>query len=421
MRLESILNNQKIKWFIVLVSCSFSLHAKTIEVCINCKENNVKTAIEKANPFDTVFIKVGIYPTENIPITKPLTIIGERGATLDGKVKNEIFTIQADSVSIHNLTLQNAGRSNLKDLAAIHIEKGKYFSIKNNFIYDNYFGIIINKGKYGIIENNVIRGYGGEHEFSIGNAIHLWYCKEIAIRNNEVSFHRDGIYFEFVDNTIIEKNNSHHNIRYGLHFMFSNHDEYSYNTFSHNGAGVAVMFSKFIKMYHNQFRYNWGASSYGLLLKEINDSEIQYNTFFENTTGIQAEGVNRMIYKQNTFEKNGFAIKVRGASIKNEILQNNFISNAFDMTFNGRFESNRIDGNYWSEYNGYDLDRNGVGDIPFHPVKLFSFVTGEVPESIVLIRSLFVDILNYSEKVAPVITPKEVADHNPSMTQIQWK
>ncbi len=400
---------------------SVFINAKTIEVCHGCKNKDVKKTIEKANSFDTIFIKVGIYPTENIKISKPLTIIGERGATLDGKVKNEIFTIASDSVSIINMTLQNAGRSNIKDLAAIRVEKGKHFLIKNNFVYDNYFGIIINKGRKGIIENNVVRGYGGEHEFSIGNAIHLWHCKDVILRNNEVSFHRDGIYFEFVNKSIIEGNRSHDNIRYGLHFMFSNHDEYSYNTFTNNGAGVAVMFSKFIKMYHNKFEYNWGPNSYGLLLKEINDGEIKNNLFFENTTGIQTEGANRVHYIENTFEKNGFAIRVRGASLDNKIIRNNFISNTFDMAFNGRFESNLINGNYWSEYTGYDLNRDGIGDIPFHPVKLFNFVTGEVPESIVLIRSLFVDLLNYSEKVAPVITPKEVADHNPSMTKIQWK
>ncbi|MFV0530844.1 MAG: nitrous oxide reductase family maturation protein NosD [Flavobacteriales bacterium] len=415
------MNSQKQSLIIGCFFFCFFVNAKTIEVCSSCENNDVKKAIENAQSFDTVFIKVGIYPVENIKIDKPITIIGERGATLDGKVKNEIFTIKSDRVSIINMTLQNSGRSNLKDLAAIHIEKGKNFIIKNNFIYDNYFGIIVNKGQGGVIENNVVRGYGGEHEFSIGNAIHLWYCKDIIIKNNEVSFHRDGIYFEFVDNTVIEANNSHHNIRYGLHFMFSNHDEYSRNTFTNNGAGVAVMFSKFIKMYYNKFEYNWGASSYGLLLKEINDSEIKHNIFFENTTGIQTEGANRISYVENTFEKNGFAMRVRGASIENKIIRNNFISNTFDMAFNGRFESNVIDSNYWSEYTGYDLDRDGVGDIPFHPVKLFSFITGEVPESIVLIRSLFVDLLNYSEKVAPVITPKEVADPKPSMTKIQWK
>jgi len=98
--------------------------------------------------------------------------------------------------------------------------------------------------------------------------------------------------------------------------MFSNNDIYKNNTFENNGAGVAVMFSKKIKMYDNHFQYNWGSASYGLLLKEINDAEIIGNTFEENTIGINVEGTNRINYKNNTFKRNGWAVKVKGPAMK---------------------------------------------------------------------------------------------------------
>ena len=128
---------------------------------------------------------------------------------------------------------------------------------------------------------------------------------------------RDGVYLEFVEESVVIGNNSHNNIRYGLHFMFSNHDNYYDNTFRENGAGVAVMFSKFIEMKRNHFVQNWGTASYGLLLKEIYDAEVEDNIFEENTVGIFLEGSTRINYTGNLFQQNGWAIKVSGGCYTN--------------------------------------------------------------------------------------------------------
>ena len=56
---------------------------------------------------------------------------------------------------------------------------------------------------------------------------------------------------------------------------------------------------------------------------------------------------------------------------------------------------NKFDGNYWSSYSGYDLDKDQIGDVPYRPVKLFSYVVNRTPETIILLRSLFVDLINF--------------------------
>jgi len=196
-------------------------------------------------------------------------------------------------------------------------------------------------------------------------------------------------------------NTSTDNLRYGLHFMFSNNDIYQDNTFDNNGAGVAVMFSKEIKMLNNIFRENWGSASYGLLLKEINDAEIIGNTFEENTIGINIEGSNRILYKNNNFTNNGWALKIRGACYTNTFESNNFLYNSFDLSYNSKINDNIFNKNYWSNYTGYDLDKNNIGDVPYRPVKLFSYIVNRTPETIILLRSLFIDIIDFSEKVLP--------------------
>jgi nitrous oxidase accessory protein len=241
----------------------------------------------------------------------------------------------------------------------------------------------------------------------------------VTISDNILHHLRDGIYFEFVSKSKVLNNYCHNNLRYGLHFMFSNDDEYHYNTFRGNGAGVAVMFSKTIQMSYNEFSKNWGSASYGLLLKEISDADIINNSFDDNTIGIYVEGSTRINYLKNDFTGNGWAVKISGACYTNIFNKNNFIGNSFDLAYNSKMNDNDFDGNYWAEYSGYDLDKNGIGDVPFRPVKLFSYIVNETPETIILLRSLFVMIINFSEKVSPVFTPDDLMDNEPLMRKVQ--
>lgn len=395
-----------------------TLHANQIEVCSTCAYNTIKEAIENAVDGDEIIIKSGIYKENGIIIiNKAISLKGEGNPIIDGEFKETIFSINSDNFSIEGLTIINVGQSYTKDFAGILISKSNHFTIKNNTLKNVFFGILIEKSHFGIIENNQVSG-NKTNEASSGNGIHIWHSSNMTVNDNSVFGLRDGIYFEFVTNSKIFNNSSHHNLRYGLHFMFSNNDEYYDNKFTNNGAGVAVMFSKYIIMKRNEFRENWGSTSYGLLLKEIYDAEIENNLFEKNTVGINIEGTTRVNYKNNNLNRNGWAVKIRGACYENIFNNNNFTNNSFDLSYNSKLNDNDFNGNYWSEYTGYDLDRNGVGDIPYRPVKLFSYIVNKTPETIVLLRSLFVDIINFSEKVSPVFTPDDLLDKNPLMHRI---
>ena len=302
---------------------------------------------------------------------------------------------------------------------AIRVVKSENFLVQNNTLERLFFGIYLEKSNHGKVLNNTIKG-DAVNEYNSGNGIQLWHCNNVEVTNNRIRNVRDGIYLEFSDQIEIKNNKSTDNLRYGLHFMFSNNDTYTNNLFENNGAGVAVMFSKFIKMYDNVFRKNWGTASFGLLLKEINDSEIKGNIFEENTVGINIEGSNRIDYTHNDFKSNGWAIKVRGACYANTFSKNNFLYNSFDISYNSNINDNVFDKNYWSNYTGYDLNKNGIGDVPYRPVKLFSYIVNRTPETIILLRSLFIDIIDFSEKVSPVFTPDNLMDNNPLLKPIDY-
>ena len=404
----------KYKILLFFFFISFVINAKQIVVCESCDIKTIKEAIKIANSGDEILIKKGTYKEQNITINKSISLIGEKGAVIDGQNVGGILIFETDNFSIKGLKIINIGLSYTIEYAAIKVIKGNNFIIEDCILENVFFGILIEKSKKGIIRNNKISS-NRKNEASSGNGIHIWSGENMEIYNNELFGLRDGVYFEFVKNSSIYKNLSYNNIRYGLHFMFSNNNVYHHNEFRNNGAGVAVMFSKFTTMHHNKFRLNWGSASYGLLLKEIYDAEIHDNLFEQNTIGINAEGSTRINYKNNTFLRNGWAVKIAGACYSNVFMHNDFMNNSLDLAYNSNINDNKFDNNYWSEYTGYDLDKDGIGDVPYRPVKLFSYIVNKTPEALVLLRSLFVDIINFSEKVSPVFTPDDLMDNNPLM------
>ena len=388
--------------------------ADTLRVCASCPYPSINHAVRAATEGAVIIVGPGTYAEGKINIDRKISLIGEDFPEIRGNDTSDVFFINADSVLLSGFYIRDGGRSYIKDLSAIKVNEKRGCRIENNRLDNTFFGIYLKSARQCIVSGNLINGEA-VNELSSGNAIHLWYCKEITISGNTCRKHRDGIYLEFTDNSTIRDNLSESNVRYGLHFMFSNNDEYLNNTFRHNGSGVAVMFSRFITMKENVFEENWGPASYGLLLKEIFDGEIRENIFRENTFGIYADGSNRIRIHHNDFTRNGWALKILGSCAYDTITANNFEGNTFDVITNSASNTNLYRKNYWSEYTGYDLDRDGVGDVPYRPVKLFSYIITRVPSSIILLRSAFVDLVNLAEKVTPSITPETLVDDQPLM------
>jgi len=418
-----MVNQQKIikfsffVFFFLTTIASFT-QTNTFEVCSACKYTSIKDAVLVAKAGDTVLVKKGIYKETGINITKAIHLIGVDRPVIDAEnQKKSIVFVKADNFSISGFKFINVGMSYTSEIAAVFTSYCNNFTIKDNIIENCFYAFIMQRANFGLLSGNKIIGTATQ-EASSGNGFHFWKCDDMRIEKNSITGMRDGIYLEHVDRSFISDNVSEKNIRYGLHFMFSHHNEFHHNEFKANGAGVAVMFSKFINMHHNTFHYNWGTASYGLLLKEIYDAEITDNVFHQNTIGINVDGCNRINYKKNHFVRNGWALRFTGGCYLNIFEYNNFMHNAFDLSYNSRLNSNKFEANYWSEYTGYDIDKDGIGDVAHRPVKLFSYIVNKTPETLVLLRSLFVDIINFSEKVSPVFTPDNLKDNKPLMKPI---
>lgn len=386
-----------------------------ITVCSKCEIQTIAAALVEIKSGGRILIDAGIYKEHGLKIEKSVTLQAKGEVIVDGEnAGSHIFQILHSGVKINGLIIQNTGSSYLYELSGIRVTQSGQCEITENQFKGTTYGIYFENANSCLVRDNIFRGDAID-EASGGNGIHLWQGEGITIENNDIQGHRDGIYFEFVKSVKVKGNVVSKNIRYGLHFMSSNDCEYDNNTFVNNGAGVAVMYSRRIIMKDNRFVYNRGVAAYGMLLKEIHEGLIERNIFDDNTVGVYMEGSNRNRFLNNTFTNNGWGLRIMGDCDANLFTKNDFRTNTFDVSTNSQNNPNEFIENYWSQYSGYDLNQDGIGDIPYRPVSLSSVIMENVDSSFILIKSFILIMLDEIERSLPELIPERMKDVRPMM------
>ena len=403
--------------FLTILPIAPSLRAAVISVESQSLTVPLQMIIDRSTSGDTIQLS-GQFRLHNLAITKPITLMGVNGATLESDSAGDIIQINATNhVVISGFTFKNVPVSFLKEFAAVTLTKATDCCISDNTFVDNFFGIYLSDSKRIVIERNSLTGANKTMSYT-GNGIHLWNSREVSINHNYIFGHRDGIYFEYARQIDVQYNHSERNLRYGIHFMFSDSCTYSHNDFISNAAGIAVMYTNHVTMTDNLFQDSWGAAAYGLLLKDIKDSKVLNNRLVRNSVAFQMEGCDRIQIEGNSLIDNGWAMRIMANCTDNKIIGNDFVGNSFQVATNSRIIYNVFDGNYWSIYAGYDLNKDGFGDVPFRPVSLYGLVVEQRPPSIILMRSLLVEVLNLAERLIPTITPETLMDSHPAMKRL---
>ncbi len=404
-------------WFVMLIAAADlgRLPVDTIVVGPGGAVPTITVALDRAKPGDVVVVPTGTYREPTLVVRTPnVTLLGRGWPVLDGTGERPVLILEANDVTVRGFTVTGTGVSNLEDRAGIRARNAHRCRIEDNRVIDNLWGIYLERSASCVVRRNEVSASGVTQTTS-GNGIHLWQSPGALIEDNHITGQRDGIYFEFSQGGLTRRNVSEKNQRYGLHFMYSDSCRYDSNTFRENAAGVAVMYSRGVTIANNRFADAWGGGAYGLLLKEILGGEISGNTFERNSTGIFLEGATRLEIRNNDFIQNGWAARVFADATDNHFAGNHFRANAFDVTTNSRSANSTFDGNWWDAYRGYDLDRDGVGDVPFHPVRLFALIVEQHPASLLLLRSPTVSVLDAAERVMPMLTPEALVDKRPLM------
>ncbi len=395
----------------VFLICICSVQARELEVCPECVLHNPQKAVDSSLPGDTIVFSTGVHRVHGLLISHPLRITGKEGAVLDGGGQGHVLIIAAEGVQVDHLTIQNSGQSEIEEFAGIYATHGNC-KIQSNHLLNNTYSIFLAKVKGCELENNIITGRPGD-EIHSGNGIHIWNGDNIRLTGNLIEGHRDGFYFEFSTNMRILNNECRNNVRYGMHFMFSHENVFENNLFHHNETGVALMYSRHILVKNNEFRDSKGFAAYGLLLKDIVLSRFIGNSLSNNSVALFMDSSSRNEFEKNDIHHNGWAMRIFGNSDQNRFTDNQIRGNVFDISTNSRDNTNFFSRNYWSAYTGYDLNKDGTGDVPYFPVRVFGYWVAKYEILITLLHSPVVEFLEFAERAFPVITPTKLMDEQP--------
>ncbi len=413
-------------------------------LALDARAATLQERIDAAAPNDTITVEPGAYPG-SIVINKPLTLVGSGNAEIRGNGKGKTIHIAADNVTLRELHITGSGLRLFDDDAAVFVT-GNNATIENNVISESLHGVYLKKVRKARIVGNRINGKttlpvttesieagigksaencepGELAANRRGNGIHQWNSEEILIAHNEISEARDGIYFSFTNNGRVENNNVHHT-RYGLHYMYSNDNVFVNNTFSENAAGAAVMFSKGLTVQNNKFISNRGRRAYGLIFQSTDNSELTQNEVSHNAVGLSFNQCNNNRVTGNRVTQNYIGLKFGSNSDGNRFTENVFARNLHPVetgVAEGMDNKWAVDGvgNRWDGATEFDLDADGVDDLPHRELDMFGVLRRDFPAVALLSESPALKLLRFAQQRAALPGLSSVEDPSP-LTSRFW-
>lgn len=375
--------------------------------------DDIQLAIGRAAPGDTLLLARGNY-RGRLQIDKPLTLRGLDRPTLDAGGKGDVIRITAPDVTLDGLILKNSGDDLGGQNAGVYITKGAdRAAVRNSDLTYNLFGFWIERVDDVEIERNLITGKRNYRSASRGNGIQLYNTNGAKIRGNRISFVRDGIYVdvshhaEFIGNRI-------HNVRYGTHYMNSNDNRWEDNESFHNRGGLALMMARRQVVKNNRA---WGNSDHGIMLRTLQDSVIEGNVVAGNQRGFFIYDAEYNALRDNLVVDNIVGTHLWAGSKNNEVERNDFIANREQVRFvAARDELWGVkDGNFWSNYLGWDRDGDSRGDVPYEANDLVDRLSWQHPMMKLLLASPAVQTLRLVGQQFPLLRAPSIVDPKPRM------
>ncbi len=383
----------------------------------------LQKAINSAKSGSKLELPQGVYKG-NIIIDKPLIIDGiNQKAIIRGDGKGTVITIKSDFVTIKNLTIENSGSEHEKVDAGIKLYKVKHCNIINNKIQNVLFGIDMQEAN----ENNISYNYITSKPFSLGlrgDAIRLWYSNYNTLTNNHITKSRDFVVW-YSHQNLIEKNYGELG-RYSLHFMYTGKNIVKNNTFVKNSVGIFFMYSKDTIATGNIIKSSIGTTGLGIGLKDCSNYTIKNNKILYSARGFYIDrspfepGTHNYI-ENNFILYNSEGVHFHSLSLHNIFKNNIFKGNIEDVvndSYNTKVTENIWDGNFWDNYQGFDKNRDGIGDTPYNLYYYADKMWLLNPNIKFFYASPIISIVNFLTKLAPISQPvRLLTDKHPKMVE----
>ena len=380
---------------------------------------SVQAAITAARDGDTLEVRAGTYAGD-LTLDKRITLEGLGRPVVRGSGRGSVVTVMADRCVIRGFIIEHSGNDLTREDSGILLKSGGN-RVEDNELRDVLYGIYLYGSRGNALLRNRIRGRAELESGERGAGLHLWDSHDNRIEDNTISEARDGMYIQSCTGNEIRRNRVS-DLRYGLHYMNSNRNVFEDNYFSNNVAGAAIMYSNQIEFRRNAFVHNRGFSSFGILFQDCEGLLAEENFIVDNETGIFMEALRRTTFRRNTIAENDLAIQMFSNSDANVFTENNFVGNLSPLWLIGKRTTTRWEeggrGNFWSNYEGYDLDGDGTGDVRHKVQNVFEYMEGEHPRLRLYLYSPAAQALAAAEKSFPVLKGSPVEDPSPLMKAV---
>lgn len=373
----------------------------------------LQSQIDRAQPGDRVVIDGGVYDGDLV-IDKPLTLAGRNRPLLRGSGHGSVVRVRAAGVTVDGFDIDGLNAGDLgRDTSGIHVAAPRA-TIRDCRIRGALFGIYLRASDEAIVDGNTIDGIAGRAPGEMGSGIHVWNSHRFSLTGNIIARTRDGFYIQSSGHGRVAGNRAS-DLRYGLHYMFSDDNVFEDNVFEQSAAGAALMYSNRLAFRRNRFVRNRGFASVGLLLKACDEVTAEDNLIADNARGVFLEGSYRNQFRRNVIAMSDMALVVYDSSGNNMFEENAFIGNLTPLSLSGRRTDTRFARNYWSDHRAPDLDGDGIADRPYRLSNVFDHLRGNLTAADLFSQSAAAAALGAAERTFPVLDPIPVVDEQPLM------
>jgi len=371
--------------------------------------------VAAAAPGDVVRLAAGRHDGP-VVIDRPLSLVGDRGAVLEGSGAGSVITVTAPDVRVAGLTIRGSGTDvPAMDSAVLVTRTAARAAIVGNRLEGNLFGVYLHGAAGSRVEGNVILGRRDLRMSEAGNGVSIWNAPGAAVIGNDIRYGRDGIFVNTSRGNTFE-GNRFADLRFAIHYMYTHDSRIVGNRSTGNHAAWALMFSDNLEVRDN---VSIGDREHGLLMNYVNRSRITGNLVRDSAGKcLFIYNAHRNRIEGNRFEGCPIGIHFTAGSERNRIAGNAFVGNRTQVKYVGTRRvvwAHEGRGNYWSDNPAFDLDGDGIADREYRPNDIVDDLLWRHPQAKLLINSPAVTVLRFAQARLPALYPGGVVDTAPLM------
>ncbi|ACL64902.1 Carbohydrate-binding and sugar hydrolysis [Anaeromyxobacter dehalogenans 2CP-1] len=371
----------------------------------------LQARVDAAAPGERIEVGPGTYEGD-LYLDRPVHLAGRGRPRLVGSGRGSVVRVRAPGVVVEGFDVDGREGGDLgRDSAGVHVA-ARDAVIRDCRIGRALFGIYLREANGARIEGNVVTGIRSKEPGEKGSGIHVWNTDGFTLERNEIRDARDGFYIQSSPHGVV-RGNVARELRYALHYMFSDDNVFEDNLFERSDAGAVLMYSRRIAFRRNRFLHNRGFASVGLLYKACDDVIAEDNLIADNARGVFLEGSYRDVFRRNVIAESDAAIVLYDSCGGVRFEGNAFVGNLTTLDLVGRRTDTGFDGNYWSDDRGLDLDGDGRNDAPHVLGSLFDHLRGNLSAADLLAQSVAASALAAAERSFPVLARIQAVDHAP--------